>query len=139
MTDVREVTSRSARRPQNSHAWVGEEDWVDMGWFFLGLLASLALLLWLAGRGRRRESLCHAHPRSSRDHHFEELRIDAGISPEDLVARIEALGALRAKGYVETSEGLRVVQGVGPRVELAPVETSAPAALVGRVVAIRRA
>jgi len=42
------------------------------------------------------------------------------------------------KGFVETRDGLRLVQGVGPRVELVPVDAPPDAALVGRLVVIRR-
>jgi hypothetical protein len=46
---------------------------------------------------------------------------------------------LRAKGFVRTSDGLRLVQGVGRRLELTAVSTPPPVALVGRVVVITRA
>jgi G3E family GTPase len=92
-----------------------------------------------AGGPRRRQRAASPLPHVHEQFVSEELRIEAGVEPAELVARIEALGALRAKGYVETSEGLRVVQGVGPRVELVPAEATPPAARVGRVVAIRRA
>ena len=59
--------------------------------------------------------------------------------PERVGQWVPALGALRSKGFVETAEGLRLVQGVGPRVELTPPrETPAPS-LVGKLVVIRRA
>jgi cobalamin biosynthesis protein CobW len=67
----------------------------------------------------------------------EELAIEAGIAPRELEARIRERGALRAKGFVATSVGVRVVQGVGPRIELDPVEEPPPQALLGRVVLIR--
>ena len=51
---------------------------------------------------------------------------------------MRAAGALRAKGFVETSEGLRLVQGVGPRVELVAPEFAPPPELVGQVVLIRK-
>jgi hypothetical protein len=38
-----------------------------------------------------------------------------------------------------TTRGVRLVQGVGPRIELREPERTPPASLVGRVVAIRRA
>ena len=56
-----------------------------------------------------------------------------------LLARIEGLGALRAKGFVETRDGLRVVQGVGARIELDEPRDPPPPEIVGRVVVIRRA
>ena len=62
----------------------------------------------------------------------------------DLIAARFAAGdvvdvdALRAKGFVETSDGLRVLQGVGSRIELGPADPAPPAALVGRLVLIHR-
>ena len=78
----------------------------------------------------------HAH------HHamFEatELPIAAGVSPEALCAHLQQLGALRAKGFVETSQGVRLVQGVGRRIELLATTLPPPPALLGRVVVITR-
>jgi cobalamin biosynthesis protein CobW len=68
----------------------------------------------------------------------EEVALPAGLSSEDVVARLRGLGALRAKGFVLTREGLRVVQGVGARIELARADVAPPPELVGRVVVIRR-
>ncbi len=80
--------------------------------------------------------------RSAGEHRHEsfesyELRIEAGLDPDELEARVLAEDALRAKGYVQTSQGLRLVQRVGPRVELLEVEPPPPG-LVGRIVVIRR-
>src|SRR5262245_1772194 len=75
------------------------------------------------------------------DHaHFaaEELVWPAGVAGDDVIARLRALGALRAKGFVATREGLRLVQGVGARIELASPDVAPPPELVGRVVVIRR-
>jgi hypothetical protein len=46
---------------------------------------------------------------------------------------------LRGKGFVRTSDGLRLVQGVGRRIELTEPPITPPAAMVGRVVIITRA
>ncbi len=67
----------------------------------------------------------------------ETIEIAPGARPEDVIERVRAAGALRAKGFIETSDGVRLVQGVGRRVELHPAE--APAELLGRIVLIRRA
>jgi G3E family GTPase len=67
----------------------------------------------------------------------EELRIEPGIEPDALLARLRALGALRAKGFVSSKRGVELVQGVGARVELAPARGVDPA-LIGRVIVIRR-
>jgi cobalamin biosynthesis protein CobW len=72
---------------------------------------------------------------------FESYELDVadGIEPAALLAQLRQLDMLRAKGFVRTSQGLQVVQGVGRRLELCPPATPPPAALVGRVVVIRRA
>jgi multidrug resistance efflux pump len=46
--------------------------------------------------------------------------------------------AVRAKGFVQTSEGVRVVQGVGPRIQLSAPPNPVPPELIGRVVVIHR-
>jgi hypothetical protein len=43
------------------------------------------------------------------------------------------------KGFVRAAEGLRVVQGVGRRLEVVPAEGQVPEDLVGKVVVIGRA
>jgi G3E family GTPase len=82
-----------------------------------------------------------ASPPPHRHAHFasSELRVEAGVDPEDLLERLRATGALRAKGFVDTAGGLYLVQGVGARIELAEVDTAPPPSLVGRVVLIQRA
>ncbi len=67
----------------------------------------------------------------------EELRIAGGIEPELLAESVRALGALRVKGFVETSAGTRLVQAVGPRVELEPLDAPCAPSLLGRLVVIR--
>ena len=67
----------------------------------------------------------------------ELIDVEAGIAPDTLIARLRGLGALRAKGWVETPEGTRLVQGVGRRIELAPGAPPGPE-WARRVVVIRR-
>ena len=67
----------------------------------------------------------------------EVIELRDGMGEAEIASRVESLGALRAKGFVRTDSGLRILQGVGPRLELLPVET-APDRLVGQVVVIRR-
>lgn len=70
----------------------------------------------------------------------EEVRLPPGLPADEVVARLSARPALRVKGFVDTAEGLRVVQGVGRRLELTPPgELVVAPDLVGRVVIIRRA
>lgn len=89
--------------------------------------------------GRRRRGPAQPTPHHHESFETEEVALEAGLAPEQVVERIAALGSLRAKGFVATREGLRLVQGVGPRLELLEVESPPPAELVGRVVVIRRA
>jgi hypothetical protein len=67
-----------------------------------------------------------------------ELSVDNGIEPEALLERLRCLDMLRAKGFVRTSKGVRLVQGVGRRLELTEAPVTPPAALLGRVVVISR-
>lgn len=94
----------------------------------------------------------HAHDHAEHDHaghdhaghdheRFEsfELAVPDDLPEAEALAWIEARRGLRTKGFVRTDAGVRVVQGVGRRVELAPLgELVVPDALVGRVVVIRR-
>ena len=79
-----------------------------------------------------------------RPHHHEqfatgEWRPPAGIACSVLRSELAARDLLRAKGFVVTDEGLRLVQVVGRRVEIEPPPEPPPAALVGRIVTIQRA
>ncbi len=67
----------------------------------------------------------------------EVIEVAPGVTEDELVARLRALGAVRAKGFVETADGTRLVQGVGRRVELTRA-TPPDAALCGQLVVIRR-
>ena len=90
-------------------------------------------------RQRRRAQPAPAPAHSHEQFEAEEIAIEAGISADALRERLLTLGALRVKGFVETSEGVRTVQGVGSRIDLD--EPAAPPALelLGRLVVIRRA
>lgn len=80
----------------------------------------------------------HAHDHDRFESH--ELAVPAGLPESETLAWIEARRGLRTKGFVRTAEGVRIVQGVGRRVELAPPgDLVVPEALLGRVVVIRRA
>jgi len=68
----------------------------------------------------------------------DELAVEPGVGMRQLEQRLQQLGALRIKGFVQTAEGLCLVQGVGERIEIEPAER-APAGHVGRLVVIRRA
>ncbi len=79
----------------------------------------------------------HPHPHAHEAFTHETIEVEAGVAERALVERLRALGALRAKGWVETEAGPRLVQGVGRRIELSPGAPPGPA-WRGRVVVIRR-
>lgn len=92
-------------------------------------------------RALRAQRRTQAH--ASTPHHHETFQADtmaveAGVNPDSLIERLRGLGALRAKGFVDTSAGLKLVQGVGRRIELLPTTLAPPAELLGTVVIIRR-
>jgi cobalamin biosynthesis protein CobW len=68
----------------------------------------------------------------------EELSFSPNIMPEELLRQLQSLHALRIKGIVNTSEGLKLVQGVGPRIDLSAPPVNMPQEMMGRLVAIRR-
>ena len=89
-------------------------------------------------RAQRRSTRPEPAPHQHDMFHAEEISVEAGIEPEVLSERLRHLGTLRAKGFVQTSQGLRLVQGVGRRIELTEVTLLPPPALLGRVVVITR-
>ncbi len=88
----------------------------------------------------RRARRAHAAGAEHSHEEFESavLELEPGLAPDAILRRIAAEGALRAKGFVASREGLRVVQGVGARIEIAAADAAPPPELVGRVVVIRR-
>lgn len=77
----------------------------------------------------------HGHDRFT----TRELRFDGVVDEAEVLARLGEVGALRAKGFVRTPAGLRVVQGVGARIELTAPTRPVPDTLVGKVVVIEPA
>jgi cobalamin biosynthesis protein CobW len=81
--------------------------------------------------------------RAHAPHVHQEFRAEVrdfarGLASRAIEETLRGEGALRAKGFVDTAEGLRLVQGVGPRIELVVPEVPPPDELIGRVVVIRR-
>lgn len=81
-----------------------------------------------------------------RPHHHEQFETsewnpEPGLAEAAIEAHLSALaegGLIRAKGFVEAAEGPRLVQLVGRRIEITPLDEPAPEGLLGRVVLIRR-
>ena len=80
-------------------------------------------------------------PRPHSHEHFEtsEWNPEPGMTEEAIEEHLAGANLLRAKGFVETDAGVRLVQVVGRRVEITEPTEPAPTALIGRVVLIRRA
>ena len=89
-------------------------------------------------RERHRSEPSDIQPHHHEEFVAEELSVEQGAEPDALVERVRALAPLRAKGFVITSEGPRILQGVGPRIELSKLDFAPPAELLGRIVVIRR-
>jgi cobalamin biosynthesis protein CobW len=89
-------------------------------------------------RARRRTAGAQPTPHLHESFRAYELAVNDGIDPQVLIERLQHLGMLRGKGFVRTSDGLRLVQGVGRRIELNEPPSLPPTALVGRVVIIVR-
>jgi len=89
-------------------------------------------------RERRRSEPSDIQPHHHEQFVTEEFSVAEGAEPDALVERVRALAPLRAKGFVITSEGPRILQGVGPRIELSKLDFAPPAELLGRIVVVRR-
>jgi G3E family GTPase len=80
-------------------------------------------------------------PRPHSHEHFatKELFFAGEVNAELALAAVHHEGALRAKGFIRTPEGLCVLQGVGDRIDISPFDRPVPEHLIGRVVVIHRA
>jgi len=85
-------------------------------------------------RGRKPELAPHTHEAFE----AQELSFPDNITSEQLIHQLHPLQALRIKGIINTSEGPRLVQGVGPRIDLSVPPANLPQELLGRLVVIRR-
>ena len=80
-----------------------------------------------------------ARPHVHEDFACDVIELERGLPPHAVEARLLRPGLLRAKGFVETTRGLELVQVVGRRIEWCAAETPADPALLQRVVRIWRA
>lgn len=80
----------------------------------------------------------------SRPHHHEQFETsiwnpDPGITAAEVEEELTSEGLLRAKGFVSTDQGTRLVQVVGRRIEITTPDFDPPDELIGRIVLIQRA
>jgi len=85
-----------------------------------------------------RKSKTELIPHTHEAFESQEISFPDNITPEQLIEQLQPFQALRIKGIVNTSEGTKLVQGVGSRVELSPPPTNLPADIIGRIIVIRR-
>ncbi|HSF10798.1 MAG TPA: GTP-binding protein [Nitrospirales bacterium] len=83
---------------------------------------------------RKPELLPHTHE----EFEAEELSFSSDLTSDQLIQQLQSLQALRIKGIVNTSEGPKLVQGVGSRIDLSSPPSQFPKEMLGRLVAIRR-
>ncbi len=86
----------------------------------------------------RRKSKSEQIPHTHEEFEAQELSFPDNITPEHLIKQLQPLQTLRIKGFINTSEGLKLVQGVGPRIDLSAPPSNLSQELIGRLVAICR-
>lgn len=82
-------------------------------------------------------------PPEAKPHHHESFsteiwEVPSGMSEAQIEAELADTSLLRAKGFVETQDGLRLIQLVGRRIEWTSVEVPLDPRQMGRVILIRR-
>lgn len=94
---------------------------------------------------RPERSMAHDHTHHHSHDEWESFELAFGnpTTAHEVEQRVLSQRAVRAKGFVRTSEGIQVVQGVGRRIEIGDAGPNADQtiaeSMVGRVVVIRRA
>jgi len=84
----------------------------------------------------KRKSKPELVPHTHEAFESQELTFPDNITPAQLLQQLQSLQALRIKGIVNTSEGLKLVQGVGPRVDLSSPPANLPREIIGRLIVI---
>ncbi len=80
----------------------------------------------------------NAHPHTHE--HFTTLiwEVPPATTEQQIEDELHAEGLLRAKGFVETERGLRLIQLVGRRIDWTDVEIAPDPRQIGRIIQIRR-
>ncbi len=90
-------------------------------------------------RLERRQPDAAIRPHVHQQFTTKELLFDGEVTQAEVLAAVQAEQAIRAKGFVYTVDGIRLVQGVGPRIELTDPHKELDPSLIGRVVIIHQA
>ena len=67
---------------------------------------------------KKRKSKPEVRPHTHEEFEAQEISFPGPITSEQLIQQLQPLQALRIKGIVDTTEGPKLVQGVGPRIDL---------------------
>ncbi len=86
----------------------------------------------------RRDPDAQMHAHTHEQFNTTALNYEGDQDIEALRTALQDRSALRVKGFVHTSDGVMLVQGVGPRINIGPPDTKVPEHLVGTVVVIER-
>jgi G3E family GTPase len=89
-------------------------------------------------RLERRDPAAEMHAHTHERFSTEELSFEGEVDLDQVVQQLQALSAIRVKGFVRTQEGVRTVQGVGERINIDEPLQPIPEHLVGKVVIIHR-
>ncbi|MEZ4322700.1 MAG: CobW family GTP-binding protein [Myxococcota bacterium] len=89
-------------------------------------------------RVARRDPTASPRPHVHETFNTTELQFPGVVDEAAVLSEVASHHAIRAKGFVRTERGVRVLQGVGPRIQLTDPEVPVDEALVGRVVVIHR-
>ena len=89
-------------------------------------------------RKARRDPDATMHAHTHEQFQTTALEYPGIVDADALEAELSQRGSLRVKGFVQGPDGVLVVQGVGPRVEVVPSYREVPEHLVGTVVVIER-
>ena len=86
----------------------------------------------------KRQSRSDLAPHTHEEFEAQEISFPDHLTPDQLMRRLQSHQALRIKGIVNTSEGPKLVQGVGPRIDLSLPPANIPQEMIGRLIVIRR-
>jgi len=86
----------------------------------------------------RRDSEAQLAPHTHERFNTQELSFPGVVEEQAVLDEISSHGAIRAKGFVRTAQGVQVIQGVGARIEMTEPDKEIADHLVGRVVLIIR-
>lgn len=92
----------------------------------------------LSAAPRRERHKQAGRPHSHERFGTEEFTFDGEVDPAELEAWLRREAPIRAKGFVRTADGVRLVQGVRDQIEIVTPPITPPDELLGRVVVIRK-